>query len=181
MLGENGMTTMVNKLKALALVAASVSLLGSGCSQPEEIDRVQPNLVKKSDLTGEWYSLDTVTRAPYASHDAFIGYQGPLDRGVFEVEESTLYFYRTYEFVEGLESQGIKSDSDTPLLDSDGNVVKYEKTMPDGSVKSVTRYVFRSSPLARYAITGHYDVRQTYNALTGEGSNVTVEDSSEKY
>jgi hypothetical protein len=181
MLGENGMTTMVNKLKALALVAASVSLLGSGCSQPEEIDRVQPNLVKKSDLTGEWYILDTVTRAPYASHDAFIGYQGPLDRGVFEVEESTLYFYRTYEFVEGLESQGIKSDSDTPLLDSDGNVVKYEKTMPDGSVKSVTRYVFRSSPLARYAITGHYDVRQTYNALTGEGSNVTVEDSSEKY
>ena len=27
----------------------------------------------------------------------------------------------------------------------------------------------------------HYDVRQSYNAATGEASNVTIEDSSEKY
>ena len=70
MLGEKRMTYWVRTLKALALVAASVSLLGSGCAQPEPIDRVQPNLVNKSDLTGEWYILDTVTRAPYASHVA---------------------------------------------------------------------------------------------------------------
>ena len=103
------MTKLVTTMKTLALVAAAASLLGNGCAQPEPIDRVQPNLVNKSDLTGEWYILDTVTRAPYASHDAFIGYQGNLDRGVFEIEERTLYFYRTYEFVEGLESQGSRA------------------------------------------------------------------------
>ena len=78
-------------------------LAGGGCVQPEDIDRVQPNLIKKSDLVGEWYMLDTVVKAPYAGTRGFNGYQGSTDRGVFEVEERFLYFYRTYEFVQGVD------------------------------------------------------------------------------
>ncbi len=175
--GDRMMGTLTKAL-ALGLVAG---LLGAGCAQPEEINRVQPNLIKKSDLAGEWYLMDTVVQAPYASAQFFPGLQGKLERGVFEIEENTLFFYRTYEFVEGLESQGIRQDGDTPLLDADGNPVTYTKTMPDGSEQTVTRYVFRSSPLAAWSITGHYDIRKSYNPMTGEPSNVTVEDASEKY
>lgn len=173
---------MMKRIITFSSVAVLMSLAGlSGCADPDQIDRVQPDLIKKSDLDGEWYSLGTILRAPYASHSVFPGLQGTLDRGVWEIELKNLYFYRTYEFVEGIESQGIKGDTDTPLLDKDGNPVTYDKTFPDGSVHKVTRYVFRSSPLKRYAITGHYDVRKTYNPVTGKESNVRVEDSSEKY
>jgi len=175
-------TTMKKLLKTMAvgLLAGSMGLVG--CADPELIDRVQPNVIKKADLTtGEWYALSTVTRAPYASHRAFPGRQGTLERGIWEVERDHLYFYRTYEFVEGVEQQGIKADSDTPLLDEQGNPVTYEKVMPDGTVRTVTRYVYRSTPLKRYAITGHFDIRRQYNPLTGEESNVLVEDTSEKF
>ena len=171
------MTRWMNHIVSAGL---AVMLTMAGCAQPDEIDRVQPDLIDKSNLSGEWYILDTVVQAPYASHYVFPGLQSGLNRGVWEIEEKTLYLYRTYEFIQGLESQGIKSDTDTPLLDEDGNPVTYEKTLPDGTVVTATRYVFRSNPLAAYNIMGHYDVRQTYNPLTGQPSNVTVEDSSEK-
>ncbi len=176
------MWSSLRQLAAVGLVAAGVALAGlGGCADPEPINRVQPNLIEKSKLGGEWYILDTIVRAPFASHYFFAGLQSSLDRGVFEIEERHLYLYRTYEFIEGVEQQGLKSDSDKPLLDEDGNPVTYDKVMPDGSVKKATRYVYRSAPLAKYAISGHFDVRQSYNPITGEPTNVTVEDASEKY
>ena len=47
--GLKGLSRLACALLALPL------LVGSGCVQPDEINRVQPNLIKKSDLTGEWY------------------------------------------------------------------------------------------------------------------------------
>lgn len=178
--GGREMFGAMGKTLTLGLLAFGLGL--GGCAEPELIDRVQPDLIKKSDLMGkEFYLLDTITRAPYASHYAFTGLQGNLQRGVFEVEESNLLFYRTYEFVEGLEGYGIRDDSDTPLLDADGNVVTETVTLPDGSTTEATRYVYRSNALARYPITGHYDVRRSYNTQTGEPTNVVVEDASEKF
>ena len=173
---------MMKKLFTLAAAAAAVGVTGlTGCVDPAPIDRVQPDLVEKATLEGEWYSMSTVVRAPYASHDVFPGLQGLVERGVWEVEKDNLYFYRTYEFVEGVESAGIRADIDSPLLGKDGKPVQYEKTFPDGTTKLVTRYIYRSAPLRRYAISGHYDVRKQYNPLTGEESNVRVEDASEKF
>lgn len=177
--GDSPMARWITRVLTAGLV---ISMTMSGCAEPEEIDRVQPDLVKKSTLLdGEFYLLDTIVQAPYASHYMFPGLQSGLNRGVFEIEEGHLYFYRTYEFIQGIESPGIKNDTDTPLLDEDGKPQTYEKTLADGTVVTATRYVFRSSPLASYAITGHYDVRQQYNPLTGKPSNVTVEDASEKF
>lgn len=173
----------IKKLPGVALAAAmalGAIAVAPGCAGPEEIDRVQPDLVEKAMFDGEWYGLTTVVRSPFASHYVFPGLQGTLERGVWEIEKDHLYYYRTYEFIEGVEQQGIRSDADTPLL-KDGEPVTYDKLMPDGTVRTVTRYVYRSSPLRRYAVKGHYDVRKQYNALTGEESNVRVEDSSEKY
>ncbi len=163
----------------LALTALTVGV--TGCADADPIDRTQPDLINKDDLKGEFYSLSTVVRSPYTSVAAFPGLQGVTDRGVWQIEEKALIFYRTYEFVDGTEEQGVRSDTDTPLLDDDGNPVTYEKTLPDGSVVTATRYVYRSAPLRRYPILGHYDVRKSYNPLTGEEANVTNEDSSEKF
>jgi len=168
-------------MTSIACAALAGVLTMTGCVEPDQLNRVQPDLIDKSTMTGEWYILDTVVQSPYASSTVFPGLQSGLNRGVWEVEESRLFFYRTYEFIQGLESAGIKNDTDVPLLDEDGNPVTYQKTLADGTVVTATRYVFRSAPLASYQILGHFDVRETYNPLTGAGSNVTVEDSSEKY
>jgi hypothetical protein len=159
----------------------TIALMTQSCAEPEPINRVQPNGIQKTNLEGEWYLMDTVERSPYASGKAFAGLQGSLMRGMWEVEENFLTFYRTYEFVHGVEAQGLKSDTDTPMLDEEGNPITYDVSIEDGTTKTVTRYVYRSNPLARYPITSHFDIRQTYNSLTGEESNVTVEDSSERY
>ena len=109
--------TIMNRI-SLPLTALVMSLAFAGaCAEPEEIRRVQPDLIKKSDLAGEWYALGTVTRAPFASHYVFPGLQGALERGVWEVEKDNLTFYRTYESVEGADQQGVRSDVDTPFLD----------------------------------------------------------------
>ncbi|MCB9728004.1 MAG: hypothetical protein H6744_11960 [Deltaproteobacteria bacterium] len=179
------MTRSLHKARILALATLSMSALAAasfgGCASPDTIDRVQPNLLDKSMFSGEWYLLDTVVKAPFASAYAFKGVQSDLLRGTWEIEQDYLYFYRTYEFVDGVESQGIKSDTDTPLLDEDGNPVTFQKQLPDGTTVTATRYVFRSSPLARFPISEHVDVRRSYNTLTGEESNVIVEDSDEKF
>ena len=168
--------------RAAALFAVACSLaFGQGCADPEEINRVQPDLIKKSDLEGEWYSIGTVVKSPYASHYVFPGLQGTLERGVWEVERHHLVFYRTYEAVRGADNQGIRSDVDTPLLDKDGNPITYEKTLPDGTKVQATRYVYRAAPIKKYAIRGHFDVRRQYNPMTGEEANVIVEDASEKF
>ena len=172
------------RLLSRLVLSASLALgLVTGCASPEEIDRVQPDLIKKTDLLdGEWYSLGTVTRAPYASAAAFPGLQGTLERGVWRIERNQLYFYRTYEFVEGVEAQGIRpNETDVPLLDKNGNPVRYEKTKADGTKYWVTRYEYRSAPIKRFNVLGHFDVRQQYNPMTGEAANVRVEDASEKY
>ena len=176
--GDRGMTRTLRTL----LIGSAFALAASACADPEEINRVQPNLIEKSQLaSGEYFVLDTVVQAPFASHSMFPGLQGLMERGVFEIERDFLYFYRTYEFVHGVEQQGLRSDADTPVLDEDGNAVTYEKTLDDGRTVTATKYVYRSAPLARWTIEGHFDVRQQYNSLTGEASNVTVEDSGEKF
>lgn len=181
----------LNHMKSPALVRMSqliacaglVALLGftEGCATPDDIDRVQPDLIKKTDLAGEWYSLGTVVRAPYASEAAFPGLQGSLERGVWHIEQNQLYFYRTYEVVEGAEAQGIRADVDVEARDAKGDIIRYEKSRADGTTYWVTRYEYRSSPIKRFNLLGHFDVRQQYNPITGEASNIRVEDASEKY
>lgn len=176
---HNPIKSTMNRI--FLLTTTALLGVGVGCADPEEINRVQPDLIAKSDLVGEWYSLGTVTRANFASHYVFPGLQGVLERGIWEVEKEALVFYRTYEAVEGADQQGVRSDVDTPLLDQDGNPIEYDKTMPDGSVKRATRYVYRAAPIKKYRVSGHYDVRRQYNPMTGEESNVVIEDAGEKF
>ncbi len=164
-----GASNMLSTTTRSLVLACVVTFAFGACATPEEIDRVQPDLIEKSILLGsEWYTLQTVVDGPYAAGRAFPGLQGALDRGVFEIEEDYLYLYRTYEFVEGVEEQGIRSDVDEPLLDENGDPITYEKTLPDGTTTTAVRYIYRSNFLSRWSITAHTDVRKSYNTATGE-------------
>lgn len=111
-------------LAALSLVAVS---LPSGCAQDQdEIDRVQPNKIKKSGLLGkEYFGRQTVVETQFTSGYTFPGAMSSTVRGVFEIQEDTLFFYRTYEFIQGSEAYAMKSDVDRPMLDKAGNPIKH--------------------------------------------------------
>lgn len=108
----------------LGLLSALLAL-ASGCAQDlPDIDRVQPNVTKKADLLGrEWYLRTTTVETQTTGASTFPGEMSSLVRGVFEVQERALYFYRTYEFIEGSEAYAQRSDVDTPMIGKDGKPV----------------------------------------------------------
>lgn len=169
---------MRHSVKAV-LPAALVAVLALGCAQDlGTIDRVQQNVVLKSDLLfnedgtrKEWYVQVTTVDAPYASAYSFIGDQGPMERGVFEIQESVLYFYRSYSFAENEWDGNPRRDVDRPLTNKDGTPY-----LVDG--KEV--WMSKNTPLLAYPITTHLDVIWEYNPNTGEKTNVRVENTSDR-
>ncbi len=112
--------------KHIHLVFAATLLLGACAQDQPTVDAVQPNYVAKRDLLGrEWYMRTTVVDTKYTNAQSFPGAMGGLARGVFEVQENALFFYRTYEFLAGSEAYAQKSDTDTPLKDANGNPVTH--------------------------------------------------------
>jgi hypothetical protein len=152
----------VNPLKLGAALLSS--LLAAACGQgPELVDRTQPNYVKKTDLTtGTWYLHDTVVGVPPTSSITFVGYQGPLEKVRFEIQEKHLVAYRSYEFLPGADSSVDREKSRI------GNVVTVDGTP------------YRGAPVAAWPITSHFDRIREYNPATGEQSNVLVENTSDR-
>ena len=87
----------------MIMIALSLFSLGiSGCAERvKDINRVQPNLIAKSDLEGEWYMLQTVVDMPPTSYFTFIGETSMLERVRWEVQEELLVAYRSYERLRG--------------------------------------------------------------------------------
>ena len=114
--GDKTMTRQMNPLTSIFfLVVLSMTVFG-GCAQDMgTIDRVQPDAVDKDLLKGEWYIRNTVVESPATGAYTFTGYMMQMERGIFDIQEDTLYFYRTYEFAEDSQVIGFRSDKDTPL------------------------------------------------------------------
>ena len=122
-------------------------VLISGCADPvKEINRVQPNLIPKSDLEGEWYMLQTIIDVPPTSYFTFVGETSSTERVRWEIQEDLLIAYRSYEKVRGAATPSTK-------LPFDGT----------------------ENPIAAYRIRSHVDIRREYNSATGEQSNVVSE------
>jgi hypothetical protein len=197
-----------NTIKSLFfLFALALTSLG-GCAQDMgTIDRVQPNAIKKDMLDGEWYFRNTVVDSPATGAHTFIGYMMPMERGVFEVQESTLFFYRTYEWAEDSQVIGFRSDKDTPLCRAaeageevtafdlewcNPNVspaqagtatglqkVQTRQAEVCGEMREVPVVVFRGAPVAAWSVTKHFDIIKSYNPTTGEKTNVLSENSTD--
>ncbi|MFT5431015.1 MAG: hypothetical protein ACI9OJ_001694, partial [Myxococcota bacterium] len=174
--------------------AALGTLAFGGCAQDlGDVDQVQNNLTQKSELKGEFYFRSTVVAAPYTSVGYFVGDQNyQLYRGVFEIQEKNLFFFRTYEVMIGGDTQGASPDIDTPLyetddsgkitVDADGNPtpVMYTRRIGDELVQ-VQRFVYRGAPVVVFPISKHFDVKRQYNPATGEESNVISEDTADRF
>ncbi len=125
----NPVTSRISKRFASKSVL-SVCLLWLGltaCAQDKPVlDQVQPNYLDKQALLGkEWYVRTTVVQGNFTNAMSFAGSMGSLERGVFDVQEKALYFYRTYEFLLGSEQYAQKSDTDVAMKDAQGQPIRH--------------------------------------------------------
>ncbi len=135
-----------------------------GCSQPELIDRTQPNYVKKTDLLdGQWYIKETIVDLPKTpGAPGVIGSGGKLEKIRWEVQENMLVGYRAYEVMPGID----------PRVDPEKS--KMGKTVfLDGTP-------YKGNPVYAYPIVSHFDRQRQYNASTGEQTNVLLENTDDR-
>jgi hypothetical protein len=90
---------VMNATRILPLFAAVA--LGAACGEAVDINRVAPNVVDKSVFTGEWYFRPVIVDKQFHTDTAFIGVQGEVERIKWEVTETQLIGYRSYERVPG--------------------------------------------------------------------------------
>ncbi len=134
------------RLMKYTLATLALTLFASGCAQRSPRSFVQPNVIKKSDLSGTWYYLQTITDAPPTSSSAFIGMSSELMKVRFDIQEDTIYARRAYEQIQGTE---------------------------DVYQESPEKYA--GMPLAAWHISSQFDIIRDYNATTGEETNRIIE------
>jgi hypothetical protein len=133
-------------LVAALAVAVPVTMASCASERPAR-SFVQPNVLKKADLDGTYYYIQTVTEAPPTNGAMFIGQSSSLMKVKFDVQEEFLYARRAYEQIGNSEdaaaAQGAKYNS--------------------------------GQPLAAWRITSHFDIIRDYNSTTGEQTNRIIE------
>ncbi len=140
----------VRTLAWFALALIAVAAPGCGEVQPP-IQRVGNEVLEKSAFEGEWYYLQTVIDTPYQVGWATAGDQSLLERIEWDIQERYLIVRRSYEFIPGAEPDGIAGTAAEP-----------------------------HAPIAMFEITSHFDIRRTYNTITGEEENVIVENDTDR-
>ena len=130
---------------------ALLTLLAACAQDVGDVDRTQPNRIAKSVFDGEWFHQKTTFDVPYTAGFTFTGETSELERVRWQIEEGFLIAYRSYDLVENTQAA-------TQLADVE----------------------FKGAPIAAYAITSHFDVVREYNALTGEETNVIVENTVDR-
>ncbi|RLB50782.1 MAG: hypothetical protein DRJ42_18155 [Deltaproteobacteria bacterium] len=154
-------------MKRLGIIAMFTGLLVSlaGCQTTgEEINRVQTNLVDKSVFEGEWWYTQTIVGVDSdeaAIMGVFEGQMGMADLGADGAQSFSVARVRW------VIDQGYLFAYRTYELIDGGN--------DDGRSEG-----FRGQPLAVFAIEDHVDVRYDYNSISGERTNVRVEDTSDR-
>lgn len=135
------------------LIASAVLALGACAQDVGDVDRTQPNRLKKSLFEGEWFVQKTTFDVPYTAGFTFTGETSELERVRWEIQQDYLIAYRTYDLVENTQR--------SPAVQ-----------LPDAQTKG--------APIAAYAITAHLDVVREYNSQTGEETNVISENEVDR-
>lgn len=156
-------------LLKLTLLACFAVMVG-GCTQGVgDIDRTQPDLLKKSDFDGKWFIRQSVVDVPPTSVASFEGEMGGMELVTWEIQQDLLVGYRAYELVPGTEE---RADSEA-AQPNDQPVVEGEGEGRDPTV-------FKGNPIVAYVIMDHVDVKRSYNPQTGEQTNVIEENTSDR-
>ncbi|HVU51036.1 MAG TPA: zinc-dependent metalloprotease [Polyangia bacterium] len=147
-----------SRLMNITLTVAMATGLAAiaGCAGQGDVDRTQPDKVRKSiffDATGQpktFYFRQTFVNVPPTSAYAFEGTQGQLEKVKFKIDEKFLTAYRAYDFVPGAENAFTGGTNDM------------------------------EEPLMVYSIKSHFDVKREYNPGTGEQTNVISENTTDR-
>lgn len=159
--------------------------LGACAEQVGDIDRTQPNALRKADFEGEWYIRQTVIEVPPAHIGSqepamsieqamrrlpmFEGFTLDTERVRWRITEDRLEAHRSYSVVPGM-----TWDS---ALDADGRPVDTRQLDTEG----IGDDGFMEQVVAAFQIRQHFDVIRSYNPSTGEQTNVLVEDASDRH
>jgi hypothetical protein len=159
-------------LPARWLGATLIALFAASCAQSTgDIVRVQPNVVRKSDLLdGEWFFRNTVTWTPFNTQFTFPGQTGKMEKLVWEIQEGALVGYRSYPFTVGAEANVDQSSRVS------GTTAKYCDAA--GVCKGGQKYY--GTPVVAFPIVSHFDIQRGYNPATGEQTNVISENVSDR-
>ncbi len=156
---------MKPRLQAAGLGIA-IALAAIGCAQERPpINRVQPNALDKhfflgADLQNPGDDPVFYTRGYYANSSLnqqamFYGTASGVDRIRWEITEDMLIARKAYQLNPGRDDKGIPTSPTNP-------------TPANGTV------------VAAYKILSHFDIRRSYNPVTGEEMNTIDENTSDR-
>lgn len=135
-----------------------MALFAGGCTEPvDDIDRTQPNKLRKAVFDGQWYYRQTVIDVNGTGNSSFVALEGDGERVMFHFNETSLVARRMHEDVPGI---------DQPAAN-----------IPAGSHDGFSPE--KGSPVAAFGVS-HFDVIRNYNTSTGEQSNVLVENNQDR-
>lgn len=148
-------------LAAVAGLALAGTATGAtGCASPrEEINRVQPNVIRKNDLVGdfrnkdaapEFYQRNLILEVHRTNPWFSDGLQDLTRRIRFEITENFLIARNAYEYLPGADGHGGAAGKT-----NNGAVV------------------------GMWPITSHFTIQRSYNPVTGEETNVLEENSTD--
>lgn len=153
----------MNRWTRRLLMAASLvgfASTGVGCADEREpINRVQPNALDKAffvgNLTDEldnpvFFSKAFVIDQSAGQNGLSVGLYSGTDRIKWEVSEEFLIAHKAYQIAQGQDDHG----------------------KPEGAPNGVV--------VAKFAISGHFDIKRSYNPQTGEELNVVEENTSDR-
>lgn len=154
--------------KFAAICAAAIASFASCAQNVPDLDRTQPNALKKSDFeNGTFYMRQTVTDVPPTVNGLFVGIATNMEKVRFEIQENYLVAYRSYEQIPGFDNEA-------------GDVVNGETQWADGVAQGREPGAYKEAPIAMFPITGHFDIERSYNSATGEQTNVIGENYSDR-
>jgi hypothetical protein len=138
--------------------------LAFGCAEPvQDIDRTQPNKIKKNVFEGEWYYRQTVVDVNGTAMSSFVALEGDGERVKFQIAENMLIARRAHEDVIGIDAPAYNVPEE--FAEEFENFNQADNT---------------GSPVAAFRIRTHFDVQRAYNASTGEQSNVLMENMMDR-
>ena len=149
---NKGNQMRLTRLLALFLLAPAFAVVG-GCAEPvEDVNTVQPDYFDKALFQGDWYYRQTMVDVSPEVMAAFVGMEADIERVRWDISDKYLTAYRVHEAIPGLDEDDNREGSE-----------------------------YEGDILARYKITKHFDIKRSYNAATGEESNIIGENTSDRH
>jgi hypothetical protein len=165
------------------LLCAALScapLLGACTAEPPAVNQVQTNLVDKAIFEGEWWYSSTAIDVSYDeaaifnSAGAFAPFEGSMST------DYGLDYNRSGPNVIGSPTYSFPIARIRWVIDEHYLFAYRSYELVAGGNADGRSPDYRGEPLAVFKIVDHVDTRKDYNPITGEKTNVTVENKTDR-